>query len=208
MNDPLREIHSHYEPRISPDRDNFDVLDWASAGSQVRRFQVLVDHVPLAGRTLLDVGCGLGDLWAYLQRRDVAARYIGVDIVVKMIHEAHRRHPAGDFRNLNVFDGHCPPIRSDVVFASGMFNLNLGNNYDFLARAISRFYEIARQRFVVNLLHHRTPDQPGRYFYYDPDRVIHMLLPLPVDVEILDDYLPNDFTLIATRRDLDDSANG
>ena len=39
----------------APHRPHFDVLDWADERSQMARFAVLADNVPLAGRSLLDV---------------------------------------------------------------------------------------------------------------------------------------------------------
>ena len=65
----IKKIRRHYEHRITPERENFDVLDWACAESQQTRFAVLADNVELAGRSLLDIGCGLGDLRTFLDER-------------------------------------------------------------------------------------------------------------------------------------------
>ena len=60
-------IRRHYEPRLDRETEPYRILDWASPQSQEARFQVLADEVPLAGKTLLDVGCGLGDLYGFLR---------------------------------------------------------------------------------------------------------------------------------------------
>lgn len=201
-------IRTHYEPRFIPGRPNYQILDWASAHSQKARFQVLVENVRLHGKSLLDVGCGLGDLWAFLKRDRIDVSYTGVDILEKMVREAQRRHPDARFLQGDVF-AESPdqrlfgPESFDYVFCSGIFNLDLGNNKDFLPRAVPRLLEIASEGVVFNLLHSRTSYrdscQDHVYAYYDPAEVLAMLLRLPCRTIILDDYLPNDFTVICQK---------
>ena len=71
----LERIHRHYAPRVSKDRESYDMLDWGSAESQRIRFGILVECMREAfgddlsmdcGLRLLDVGCGLADLWVFL----------------------------------------------------------------------------------------------------------------------------------------------
>ena len=74
-------IRSHYESRIRGDRENYDVLDWSDSAGQRARFEALVRSVELTNRRLLDVGCGLGDLWDFLKARNISVDYTGVDIL-------------------------------------------------------------------------------------------------------------------------------
>ena len=193
-------IRSHYEPRIAPGRDSHDVLDWSDPAAQQARFEVLVRHVGLAGKSLLDVGCGLGDLWAFLHARRIPVDYTGVDLLEKMVLAARQKHPAGRFVCADVFDGRSlADQRFDVVFCSGAFNLDLGNNREFLPRAAARLMELAREAVMFNLLHHRTAERHGHCFYYDPAEVQTAMEAIGCNVEIADDYLPNDFTVICRK---------
>lgn len=198
--DKLDAIRAHYEHRISPGRENFDVLDWASAASQRRRFEVLVEHVPLRGRSLLDVGCGLGDLAAFLRERELDVDYTGVDVLEKMVAACRERLPGERFLRADVFGEHpLPPGAFDVVFTSGVFNLNLGNNLAFLPGAVGRLLELARREVAFNLLHVRSPVKEDRYFFYDPAEVFELLRGEPCEIQLIDDYLPNDFTVICRK---------
>jgi len=193
-------IHRHYEPRIQIGRENYDILDWSDARSQRARFEVLADRVDLAGRSLLDVGCGLGDLWAFLKERGLPVRYTGVDLVARMVQEARRRQPDATFLCADVFADAPPDLGTfDVVFGSGVFNLELGNTAAFLPRAVRRLLDLAGQTVVVNLLHHRAEPRYGHCAYHDPRDVLNLLTPLPCRIEIIDDYLPNDFTVICRK---------
>jgi len=211
---PKRKIQRHYERRITPGRENFDVLDWCSAQSQRARFEVLVREVDLAGKSLLDVGCGLGDLLTFLERRRIGVDYTGVDLLERMVDLARRQHPGGRFFCADLFAK--PPAgeeaagqpaamkqlldaRFDVVFSSGTFNLNLGNARQFLPRALARMLELARRHVVFNLLHVRARPRFSHCAYHEPREVLQILAQLPCRARIIDDYLPNDFTVVCER---------
>jgi predicted TPR repeat methyltransferase len=196
----LHRIRSHYEHRIQSQRESFDVLDWASAQSQRKRFEVFIEHVDLEGKSLLDVGCGLGDLCIELRRRGISASYTGLDLLEKMVNEARRRCPEGDFRVGNLFDPEASYQGMwDVSFASGVFNLNLGNNEQFVPFAVGRMMRHSRRKVVFNMLHQRRTFEPQRYYYSHPDKIRRALAAMGWDLEIIEGYLPNDFTVICTR---------
>ena len=199
--DRKRLIGRHYEHRIDTARPSFEILDWASAQSQRARFEILANNVDLAGKSLLDVGCGLGDLLGYMQERSIAVQYTGVDILEKMVEAARARHKDGRFLVADLFRGDSPfaPGSFDVVFCSGAFNLNLGNNRQFLPAAFNTLLALARQTLAVNLLHSRSRTQEQTYFYYDPADIRRMHLCDDCHMRIIDDYLHNDFTVLCDK---------
>ena len=196
-------IRKHYVPRIKPGRAHHSILDWSGADTQRARFQVLTKHVPLAGKTLLDVGCGLGDLAAFLRRKDISVQYTGIDVVDEMLAHARQVNPEDRFMLADVFDSNDETLADeafDVVFCSGTLNLNLGNNIEFISQSLPRMYAKAREYMAVNFLHKRTAYIDPTYFHYDPQEVLEVLNPLcgKENVLLIDDYLPNDFTVICT----------
>src|SRR5947209_1865791 len=92
-------------------RHGLDVkaLDWGSRASQEVRFRVLAEAVgnvaALAGTRILDVGCGLGDLHAWLQAAGIAADYTGLDITPAMVTAARARFPSVRFLEGNLLQG-------------------------------------------------------------------------------------------------------
>jgi SAM-dependent methyltransferase len=197
----VERIHSHYEERIREDRDSFDILDWGSRDSQLRRFDVLCDVLRNAGLdtvpfSLLDVGAGLTDLAGHLQERRFECAYVGADITPGIAREAKRRFPERQILLTDVLT--APPFQAgavDATFCSGVFNLDLGNNLGFVAGALPALFGLARTVAVANFLHARTSDRYPHCFYYDPEEVIARVPPEARCVQLIDDYLENDFTL-------------
>jgi len=197
-----RAIHDHYEHRArqADRREGHDVVDWSDAEAQRKRFAVLADNVPLAGKSLLDVGCGLGDLWAFLKQRRLEVDYTGVDIVAEMVRAARARHPNARFVHGDIFaDNPFAPGSFHVVFVSGTFNLNLGNNREFLPGAIRTLLEITSEFAVFNLLHLRTPAKYEHCVYWDPAEAADIARSLCRRVRLIEDYLPNDFTVLCAK---------
>ena len=193
-------IHDHYDHRIKADRKNYDILDWASSTSQVARFEVLATSVPLEGQKILDVGSGLGDLYGFLKAIEIDVDYTGVDILDKMVDSAASRHPSGKFLCCDIFDESSDFAGGyDVVFCSGMFNLNLGNNSAFIAQALIKMLDLTNDYLVFNMLHSRSAGEPEKYYSTTPDEPINILKPLTRELNIIDDYLPNDFTVIGRK---------
>jgi SAM-dependent methyltransferase len=188
---------SYYRPRFCKFKENHEVQGWEDRDSQLKRFQVFLDSVDVVGKSILDVGCGLGDLLAFLKDRDIAADYTGVDILPEMVRSAKDHHPGEAFHCCNIFeDNPFAKDSYDYIFCGGIFNLCMGDNLSFLRHALEVFFQVAREAVVFNLLSHTSPDQEDGYAYYDPKEVKAIVLSLGVEPEIIQGYLPNDFTVI------------
>src|SRR5438552_3411165 len=65
-----------------------------TAESQRLRFQLLSEIAPLENSSILDYGCGKGDLYAYLRQHGFRGSYTGFDINDALLTLARRKHPA------------------------------------------------------------------------------------------------------------------
>lgn len=198
-------IKSYYEPKLNKGLPDFEVLGWESDEAQYRRFDALIDHVPLQGKKLLDVGCGLCNLLEYLQTRKIAVDYTGVDISERMIQCAREKGLNAQLYCLDVFEDETVPDSLglfDIVYTSGIFNLNLGNNEEFLKTALHKLFSLSREIVAFNLLHMDSPGREDRYFYFSPERVREIIKETGLrfeSIQIADGYLGNDFTVICKK---------
>lgn len=196
----LNKIKAYYENNIARGLPEYGILGWESEEAQRLRFDVLLENVKLEGKRLLDVGCGTGNLLEYINSKGIHVYYTGVDILDKMIDIAKSKRLDAEFRHLDLFKENVfDPGSFDVVYASGIFNLNLGNNREFLRNAMELFFSLSCGTVVFNLLHHASPDREEKYFYFHPEDVRQILEEfggLLKKTEFIESYLKNDFTVV------------
>ena len=201
----LEILKKHYEPRIEKYSETSAVLDWESRDAQYKRFRAMTDNTEIDGRSLLDIGCGCGDLYGLIVEEKLEVDYTGVDILEKMIERASVEYPGGRFRTADIFS---PGFKAadvlgsdsfDITYTSGIFNLNAGNNEAFLKKAIPVIAALSAEAFVFNLLDPSSPDRDDAYFYYAPDRAAALAEPFSTEISLIKGYLSNDYTLICKK---------
>jgi hypothetical protein len=99
---------------------------WDDRRAQRIRFDAIARICPLAGRHLLDVGCGKADLLAFLLARGIVpARYTGLEAQPWLVHAARRRRRGGFSIVLGDFVRQPAKLRvgADVIVFSGSLNL-------------------------------------------------------------------------------------
>src|SRR5215218_802826 len=78
----------------------------------------------LAGKTVLEVGCGRGDFLAFLQK-DLNCKCVGVDISEEMISSAEERNPGPAYRVMDSASLDFPAGHFDfVVFNYVLHHIN------------------------------------------------------------------------------------
>jgi len=202
-------IKQYYEPNLGKGLPDYEVLGWESKEAQYLRFEMLGKNVIIENKKLLDVGCGLGNLLEYLRDKGVHFDYTGVDISSKMTEHAKKRNPESKFLCLDIFNDSTFPSGSfDIIYTSGIFNLNLGNNNEFLATALKKFFHLSNSIVAFNLLHHKSPDRDDRYYYFSPEEIVGILGDFKhelSDTQIIEGYLKNDFMVICKKNHTTDA---
>ncbi len=197
MKDHFTIINDHYQPRLDEYSDSTDILDWEDEYSHYLRFKITEPYLDFTSKKILDVGCGLGDFYVWLKSKYSLFEYTGTDILPSMVQKAQSYHPETNFVLADAFDESSFPEKSfDIVFCSGIFNLNLGNNYEFMQKAITSFLRLAKGSIFINFLHQRINNKYGdKYFYYDPDKVLNFVPNTVQKILVLDNYLESDCSL-------------
>ena len=130
----------------------FDALLWTSQEGQRVRFDVIARLCPLAGKWVLDAGCGRADLLGHLLERGVVpAHYTGLEMIPATVRAARRK---GYERCTIVradFVGKPEKLQvgADVVVFSGSLNTLSREQFH---RTLGAAWEAARQAVAFNFL--------------------------------------------------------
>lgn len=99
-------------------------MDWQSAAAQQARFEALLRVGDLDGRSVLDAGCGLGDLYGYLGACGMHAHYTGCDLSAPHLELARQSYPGVRFVGGDVLEL-LKSERFDYVLACGLLHLRV-----------------------------------------------------------------------------------
>jgi len=174
-------------------------LDWHSKESQRLRFGVLAQALPLRNRTILDVGCGLGDMWEWFTEIGEPVSYVGLDLTPEMVERARRRFPDVRFVAGSLPDAAGELGKFDCVFASGIFAHRHTQPDAYMHMQIRAMYDLCGLVLAFNSLSSWAPEQEPGEFYADPLQTLEFCRTLTPWVTLRHDYHPRDFTIYMYR---------
>jgi SAM-dependent methyltransferase len=183
-----------YEARHAEFGYDPKTLGWTK-GRHKLRYEMLLSSWPAGTRSVLDIGCGFGDMAQYCQESGRAAwRYTGIDIVPALIDEGKRLRPDVDLR-LHDIDSEGVPDGYDVIVASGVFSHRLKDNMAFVARAFDLFANSAKIGFSANFMSPAADVRYDHLFYPDPGEVFDLARRHSRRIAIRHDYMPFEYTV-------------
>lgn len=167
-------------------------VHWNSENSQEVRFEVLLQFLDdVSDMTLVDVGCGFGDLYCYMPCKPKA--YIGVDIMHEMVVEARERTGCMIIQ-ADVLKDRLPV--ADYYVCSGAMNILTRFETHLF---IQRCFEASRRGFIFNLL--LGEDTSVNYNYYLPQEIKAMAQKMGATFSMKQGYLAKDFTVCLEKKD-------
>lgn len=192
----------YYDEKCDHYGEGHQALGWRSRETQRLRYQQI--HSLIANHTvsILDVGCGQGDLLTFLKENGWRGTYKGIDLSKKMIQLAKQRFSNTPFEVsslANIGISH----QSDIVVAFGTFSLrDVEGRSPKLGTQMKKMFQLAKKTVVINTLSTFAPEaktENSRFAYYDPMQVLSLALSITSKVSIKHGTLPNDLTVFLHR---------
>ena len=197
-NAALDRIGGFYDGLVAQYGHDPRACDYGRAESQRVKFAVLAQAIPLAGKRVLDIGCGFADFADYLAGGPGEVEYVGIDVSPAMIAQARRLRPHLDLRRLDVL-AEDPGGRFDLVTANGIFYLLGGEAEPIMQRLIARMFELCREAVAFTSLSAWADDRERGEFYADPARTLDFCRGLTPHVTLRHDYHARDFAVYLYR---------
>ena len=193
-----------YEKRLKETGYSPETLGWGTNGRQEVRFSVLAElALREAGSSVLDVGCGFGDLYDFLKLHGWRGHYTGIDIVPGLLEVGRERHPGLDLREADITDSTVSFNQYDFVISSGVFNAALpsGRNDAHVEAALRRMLQLCREATCVDFLSSYVDFQKPGAHHTDPCWAFALAMSITRRVMLRDDYMPYEFSMFLFRDD-------
>lgn len=172
-------------------------LGW-DKGRQDIRFEVLLSFFECPGKSILDIGCGFGDLNQVLSREGCDYDYLGVDLVSELIEEGRRHYTQKNIRFLSAdFLEYQFTETFDIVVGSGIFNQKFlsGSNDLFVERVLKKAWSLCREGFAFDFLSDKVDYRLDHTHHNNPEQILRGAYELSRKVCLKNDYMPFEFCL-------------
>ena len=186
-------IQGYYEPLINhytPESTKY--VSWNSTNNQHLRYFQLVDNIDFNFSSVLDVGCGVGDFWDYLNTNHFRLKdYKGIDIIEKMVDGAKSKYQDINVECVDVFDYFGT---HDYAVCNGTINTRVFDNDEeqksFGFNFIEKLNSITTKGFAINFLTDFTASElkTNELFYYSPELIYTYCKMNYRNVKIISDY--------------------
>jgi len=162
MNQDFYKIVRHYEACFAEHGDSHLGVDWPKLEDVDKRYKVMVEMIRLDETStrevsLLDFGCGTGQLNTYLKQNNLdSITYAGLDISEKFITHCRSKFPENQFYLLNLldYDVMVPPY--DYWVMNGVFtekrDLSFDEMWVYFKQMILKAYRLTDRGLAFNLM--------------------------------------------------------
>lgn len=146
-----------------------------SAKGQVFRFNKLLEIDELDGKSVLDIGCGLGAMYEHLTAKFGDVNYCGIDILQEFVDAASAKYPLARFIRHDLAERPLPE-QFDYVLVSSVFNNALPNADVYMERLLRAAFAHARVGLGFNFISDRVNFRNETMAYHDVGRVLDFCL--------------------------------
>lgn len=203
MSSDLKKIVHFWDERARTASSDCERVD-SSLRTQRMRFERFLLANPIDGRSILDVGCGVGDFYAHIESRGISCNYTGVDISSEMIARSKARFPAVDFRTTNILEWQQERTH-DFVVAIAIHNVKTENSWDLLTRFTRKQFQLCRSAAHLSLLTDHFTGFAPHIQPWSPADLLQLAFEITPYVSLQHDYLPHDFSITLYREAMIDT---
>jgi ubiquinone/menaquinone biosynthesis C-methylase UbiE len=160
--------------------------------------------------SVLEVGCGEGEIGSRLVARYPNVKYRGLDIAEDVILEARRRYPDLSFEVLSIYDLPSKAVTSDLIVASEVFehleDPALGMRAILQAQFRYLIVSVPREPIwrVLNVLRGKYLDQlgntPGHVNHWSKSSFVAFVGQFSKELELVRIKSPFPWTMLLLRR--------
>lgn len=186
-----------YSGRYQQFKYDIKTLGWGSVEQQEYRFLEVLKRLDLKGKSVLDIGCGFGDLFNYMNKINVEFdAYTGWDITPDFIENSIVKNENVTLEVKDISAGAPEAPVADVGIMLGLLNWkwdSAENNYAYSKRLIANALASVNDVLVIDFLSTNYTDTypvEDFVFYHDPMIMFKAALEMSENVDLIHSYAP------------------
>ena len=200
MNDVLKE---YYQNRFKKYGASPTTIQHISKESQFKRFKILLAIAEEIG-SIIDVGCGLGDLLEFLLDKEYTGKYLGLDFVDEFIEFSNEKYKDITNAKFMKFDFTKDQLPEDYnyLFLSTVFNNKMDNNEEFMLQTIHKMFTACQKGVTFNAMSTYVDYRDEKLYYSDPLKIfdyckrnLSRQIVLRHDYLVKEDSIPFEYTM-------------
>ena len=194
MQENYKKIIKHYNKLYKKYGYSEKSIGWGKNRKNLR-YHILCSNFNLNYKSILDFGCGFGNLISYLNCYYKNFEYTGLDINEKFLEKARKHYPKNKFKKVNAFSSNIEK-KYDFIVSSGVHNTKIEDNYYFIKDTMKKFNAASNYGFAMNFLSTNVDYKEKNLFYSNPSKILKIGLLYSNNILLRHDYMPFEFTLI------------
>lgn len=169
----LSDIQKFHSRLLTQEPNYYRMAGWGSVNSQRQRFDAMVRAAQFVGGSVVDFGCGPGDLLPFLQERGHKVHYLGLDQSEEMIRLATQRH-GEHFAVIGLDQIDFESV--DYVFGSGIFQFRGDDDGVYVSELLAGLFSRCQKATAVTFLSALRPESEKvpEEMYFSPGEVVEM----------------------------------
>lgn len=194
----IKIYQNRYNERLLKFGYSTKTLGWGGGKErQLLRFKTHLEIGFKENDSIIDIGCGFGDLYFYLKENYSQFYYNGIDINPKLIEKGKEIYPNLNADCIDILNTR-KKLNSDWVISTGVFNakLNYEDNFSHICLMITKMIEICNKGVSVDFISTYVEYRQENSYHTDPRKLIDFLkLNLKKRFILRMDYLPFEFCI-------------
>lgn len=184
-------VKKFYGERYAKIGNNIRSIGWGSKKYQFLRFKILTRNVNLNKKTILDFGCGFGDLYIFLKKKFKYFTYSGYDINNCFVLNNKKKFP-----KINFFSEIKLIKKFDFIICSGVFSLRTKYTQFYFIKLINFLFKKTRKGLMINFLSKKTKTKLKKNYYYSTKEILNIVKSFKdCKINIYENYSLDEFTL-------------
>lgn len=202
----IEETIKRYNERLKNYGVSEKALGWGDKGRSRLRFKMLCSEWNFKDKTILDYGCGFGDLYNYIKETHTDSfKYIGIDLNPNFIEIAKSKK----YKNAEFYVVPANPstfieqqnFKIDYILSSGIFNYKIENNIKNIKDTLDIFNKYSTFGFASNFLSDKVDFKAEENFHASPGEILEFHYKYCNNIILKNNYMPYEFTVIVNKED-------